>query len=101
MTALAHIGPVPVEELLPLIALASSGGLVAVAGGHVRRLLKGRGPSVPGPPGTKASAGPPVSRIDLFQQHPRQSAGMTAFEPEVPVDCLRFPRIPETTKPPR
>lgn len=39
MTVLGHIGPVPVEELLPLIALASSGGLVAVASGRVRGLV--------------------------------------------------------------
>lgn len=42
MTALAHVGPVPVEELLPLLALASSGGLVAFASGRARRLVERR-----------------------------------------------------------
>ena len=36
---IAHAGPVPVEELVPLLAVAGGGGL-ALAGARVRELVR-------------------------------------------------------------
>jgi hypothetical protein len=36
---IAHAGPVPVEELVPLLAVAGGGGL-ALAGARLRELLR-------------------------------------------------------------